>query len=91
VPVDVTIGPLQSKEEAIKWFFLGGMDNVHLVVNREYGQPLFPAKIFCRSEPIDFQTGEVEWRGGNLFYDQWDYQLKSEPAPASKPKSDRLP
>jgi hypothetical protein len=22
---------------------------------------------------VDSQRGEVEWRGGNLYFDQWDY------------------
>jgi hypothetical protein len=77
--VDVTIGPLKSEDEAVKWLYLGGMDNGHLVVNLDYGQTTFPAKSFCRSEPIDFQIGEAEWRGGNLFFDQLEYKLKSEP------------
>jgi hypothetical protein len=29
-----------------------------------------------RSEPVDFQRGEVEWRGGNLYFDKWDYHME---------------
>ena len=25
---------------------------------------------------VDLQRGEVEWRGGNLYFDQWDYQFE---------------
>ena len=31
----------------------------------------YPAKIYPRSETVDFQRGEVEWRGGNLYFNQW--------------------
>jgi hypothetical protein len=81
VPVDVTVGPLKSKDEAVKWFYLGGMDNGRLVINNDYGQPTFPAKTYCRSDTVDFQNGEAEWRGGNIFFDQMECKLKSEPVP----------
>jgi len=35
-------------------------------------------KKFLRSEPYDFQRGEVEWKGGNLYFDKWDYDMKIE-------------
>jgi hypothetical protein len=37
---------------------------------------LHPEKQYLRSEPNDFQRGEVEWKGGNLFFDKWDYNMK---------------
>ena len=43
-----------------------------------FAQPLFPAKIFLRSETVDFQRGEVEWRGGNLYFNKWDYFINVE-------------
>jgi hypothetical protein len=24
---------------------------------------------------VDSQRGEVEWRGGNLYFDKWDYHF----------------
>jgi len=76
LPVDQSNGLQDSKNEAVKWFFLGNIDNYRLVVNDDYSQPLFPAKIFPRSETVDFQRGEVEWRGGNLYFDQWDWDYQ---------------
>ena len=32
---------------------------------------LFPAKDVSL-----FQRGEVEWDGGNLYFDQWNYEMK---------------
>jgi hypothetical protein len=34
-----------------------------------------------RSEPADFQRGEVEVDGQNLYYDLWDYAMKIERTP----------
>ena len=40
--------------------------------------PLHPAKRYPRSETVDFQRGEVEWRGGNLYFTQWSYDMQIE-------------
>jgi len=53
------------------WFHFGGIDSYRLVVNSDFGCELSPKKTFPRSETVDFQRGEVEWRGGNLYFDQW--------------------
>ena len=47
-------------------------------VNTDYGMPLAPKKKYPRSETVDFQRGEVEWRGGNLYFDQWNYNWEIE-------------
>jgi hypothetical protein len=78
LPVDSDLGLLDSKNEDEKWFYLGGMDAYRLVVNDDYAQNLYPAKIHFRSETLDFQRGEVEWEGGNLYFDQWNWDYKSE-------------
>jgi transglutaminase-like putative cysteine protease len=75
VPMDVTYGLNASREDEIKWFYLSGMDKYRLIVNDDYSRPLYPAKMHLRSETIDFQRGEVEWSGGNLYFDQWDYRF----------------
>jgi len=54
------------------------MENYRLIVNDDYTQPLYPAKIYPRSDTVDFQRGEVEWEGGNLFFDQWSYNYEVE-------------
>ena len=35
--------------------------------------------IKVRSEPYDFQRGELEWEGGNLYFDKWDWHMESLP------------
>lgn len=44
---------------------------------------------FLRSDPLDFQRGEVEWKGGNLYYDKWDYEMQIEYLSAGKVRSAR--
>jgi transglutaminase-like putative cysteine protease len=78
VPVDQSFGLVDSELEDEKYFFLGSIDPYHLIVNDDYSSTLFPAKIFPRSETVDFQRGELEWRGGNLYFDQWDYHMDVE-------------
>lgn len=78
LPVDQSFGLVDSEVEDEKYFFLGNIDPYHLIVNDDYSNPLFPAKIFPRSETVDFQRGELEWRGGNLYFDKWDYHMDVE-------------
>jgi hypothetical protein len=78
VPVDQSFGLVDSEIEDEKYFFLGSIDPYHLVINDDYSSALFPAKTFPRSETVDFQRGELEWRGGNLYFDKWDYHMAVE-------------
>ena len=75
VPVDQSFGLINSENEKEKYFYIGNTDPYHLIINDDYSRPLFPVKIFPRSETVDFQRGEVEWKGGNLYFDQWNYHL----------------
>lgn len=78
LPVDASYGIRNSKIEAIQWFYFGNTDVYRWVVNDDYSQPLYPVKIYPRSETIDFQRGEVEWEGGNLYFDKWNWHFKIE-------------
>jgi len=74
-PIDQSFGLVDSEIENEKYFYLGNTDAYHLIINDDYSQSLFPAKKFPRSETVDFQRGEVEWSGGNLYFDQWNYNM----------------
>jgi hypothetical protein len=78
IPADVSYDLQQSDNTAIKEFYLSGIDSYRLIVNDGIAGPLHPAKQYLRSEPYDFQRGEVEWQGGNLYFDNWDYEMKIE-------------
>jgi len=76
VPMDVTTGQLASDDPALRWFYLGGLDAYRVAFNDDYSREFIPAKQHVRSETVDLQRGEVEWKGGNLYFDQWDYQFE---------------
>lgn len=78
VPADQSFGLTDLQNEDEKYFFLGSTDAYHLVINDDYSAILFPEKTFPRSETVDFQRGELEWRGGNLYFDKWDYHMAVE-------------
>lgn len=76
VPVDQSFGiPIFTQDAEQQMFFFGGIDSWRMVVNSDYSMPLVPAKKYPRSETVDFQRGEVEWEGGNLYFPQWSYHM----------------
>ncbi len=79
VPMDVTTGrlhPTPSDDPALEWFYLGGLDAYRLAFNNDYGRRFQPPKQQFRSDDVDSQRGEAEWKGGNLYFDQTDYDFK---------------
>ena len=76
IPVDQSFGIKNYLNDSQKYFYLGSIDAYRLIVNDDISKPLFPAKIFPRSETVDLQRGEVEWRGGNLYFDKWNYNME---------------
>jgi transglutaminase-like putative cysteine protease len=81
VPMDVTTGRLAAdkgtgNDPSMEWFYLGGLDNWRIAFNDDWSRPFVPAKAHDRSDTVDSQRGEVEWGGGNLYYDQWDYSFE---------------
>jgi len=55
-----------------------------MIVNLDWGRELFPPKPGMRSEPADFQRGEVEVDGQNLYYDQWENKMEVDRQPLAK-------
>ncbi len=76
LPADVSYGYQNDPDPAVRTFFFGHIDSYRLIVNLDYGRPLVPPKTSLRSEPADFQRGEVELDGVNLYFDEWDYQIE---------------
>lgn len=95
VPMDVTFGQLhagahaQPDDAALQWFYLGGLDAYRIAFNSDYGRPLVPAKQHFRSDTVDNQRGEVEWKGGNLYYNQWGYDFAWKILPAEQASAAR--
>jgi hypothetical protein len=78
IPVDISYGLQYSENMKTREFYVSGIDSYRLIVNDGISGALYPPKKFLRSEPYDFQRGEVEWSGGNLYFDKWDYNMKIE-------------
>ncbi len=78
VPIDISYVLQNSNSQALREFYLSGIDSYRLIVNDGISGSFYPEKKFMRSDYYDFQRGEVEWKGGNIYYDKWDYEMKVE-------------
>ena len=85
VPMDVTTGrlhPAAGDDQALEWFYLGGLDNYRIAFNADFGRRFQPPRQHFRSDDVDSQRGEAEWRGGNVYFDQLDYDFDWRVLPA---------
>jgi hypothetical protein len=78
VPVDISYDLQKSDDNSVRELYLSGIDSYRMILNNGIAGPLYPEKKYLRSEPFDFQRGEVEWKGGNLYFDKWDYDIEIE-------------
>ena len=85
VPMDVTFGRLEG-DPATEWFYLGGLDGYRIAFNDAWGVDFMPRKTHFRSDTVDSQRGEVEWKGGNLYFDQFDYDFEWNLVPTTPPE-----
>lgn len=76
IPADISYGLQYTEDRNLREFYVSGIDSYRFIVNSGVAGRLWPEKTFPRSEPFDFQRGEVEWKGGNLYFDKWDYELE---------------
>jgi transglutaminase-like putative cysteine protease len=76
LPVDASYGLQESDDPRVREFYLGHTDSYRLIINTDYGKALWPAKHSVRSEPLDFQRGEVELDGKNLYFSHWDWDME---------------
>ncbi|TWT42451.1 transglutaminase-like domain-containing protein [Botrimarina hoheduenensis] len=75
LPVDASYGVRKSDDPRVADFYLGARDPYRMIVNLDYARELIPPKTSFRSEPNDFQRGEVEIDGHNLYFDEWTYRF----------------
>lgn len=64
-----------EEKAALADFYFGGLDAYRMMINGDHGQPLVPPKEDFRSDPVDFQRGELEAGGRNLYFDCFRYRL----------------
>jgi transglutaminase-like putative cysteine protease len=83
LPADASYGVRDHADPRVRDFLCGHMDPYRLIVNLDYARELQPSKTSFRSEPNDFQRGEIEIDGHNLYFDEWDwtFRVKTTPAP----------
>lgn len=81
LPADASYGVRQNPDPRVQDFFCGHIDPYRLIVNLDYGRELEPPKTSFRSEPTDFQRGEIEIDGHNLYFDEWEYKFQADTTP----------
>jgi transglutaminase-like putative cysteine protease len=57
-------------------FYFGGLDYYRMAANSDHSIELNPPKKTMRSDNVDFQRGELEWDGGNIYFDDYKYKLE---------------
>lgn len=75
--------------QKISEFMVGNSDGRRLTINVDYGRPFVPTKTDFRSEPLDFQRGEVEANGKNLYFNEWNSRMEIQeiqPNPTPTPR-----
>jgi hypothetical protein len=81
LPADASYGVRDHADPRVRDFLCGHMDPYRMIVNLDYARPLDPPKTSFRSEPNDFQRGEVEIDGHNLYFGEWDYTFQVRTTP----------
>ena len=56
-------------------FYFGGLDYYRMAANSDHSMALDPPKKSMRSDDVDFQRGELEWDGGNIYFDNYSYKM----------------
>ncbi len=73
LPADPSYGVQKHSDPRVQDFYCGHLDAYRMIVNLDYGRELDPPKTSFRSEPTDFQRGEVEIDGHNLYFNEWEW------------------
>jgi CubicO group peptidase (beta-lactamase class C family) len=84
LPADASYGVQTHDDPNVQEFFCGHIDPYRLIVNLDWGQPLTPPKTSLRSEPWDFQRGEIEIDGRNLYFNEWSWNIDTQTTPVER-------
>lgn len=69
-------GLKHDERELLSKFYFGHLSPYRLVANDQFSEPHRPKKKFPRSDTVDFQRGELETDAGNIYFNQFDYELE---------------
>lgn len=72
-----------QKQALSDWLFCN-QDSWRMTVNCDFSRQLYPVKKDFRSETVDFQRGEVESNGTNLYFPLWTYDMQVAPLEEGK-------
>jgi transglutaminase-like putative cysteine protease len=90
VPIDPSMAVMASRYFAalsaeqrrdIRDFYFGGLDQYRMAANADHAQELNPSRRAFRSDPVDFQRGELEVDDVNLYFDRWSCSFDVRPLP----------
>ena len=81
LPADASNGVQQHADPRVRDYFCGHIDPYRMIVNLDYGREFDPPKSGFRSEPTDFQRGEIEIDGHNLYFDEWTWKFDVKTTP----------
>jgi transglutaminase-like putative cysteine protease len=65
----------ETERRELHDFYFGGLDYYRMAANSDHSMTLEPPKKTMRSDDVDFQRGELEWEGGNIYFDNYSYKL----------------
>ncbi len=64
-----------AQKKQIRDFYFGGLDQYRMAANSDHNQTLDPPKQSFRSDNVDFQRGEMEHGGKNIYFGRFSYSL----------------
>jgi len=73
---DPSFGGHEKSVQKYHRFYFGNIDHFRLIANIDISSKFTPPKTHYRSDNVDNQRGEVEWKDTNIYYDKWNYELK---------------
>ena len=75
------LAPGQRRE--VHDFYFGGRGQWRMAANADHAQTLTPPKQSFRSDDVDFQRGELECEGRNIYFNHYHYNFAVRELPAS--------
>ncbi len=65
----------RGQKREIRDFYFGGLDQYRMAANSDHSVQLSPPKESMRSDDVDFQRGELEHNGKNIYFNQFTHKL----------------
>jgi transglutaminase-like putative cysteine protease len=74
-----------DQQHEVRDFYFGGRGQWRMAANADHEQPLMPPKKSFRSDDVDFQRGELECEGRNIYFNHYHYYFVVKELPAPPP------